>query len=57
MTLKRIILLSLSLLLACGLSAQDAVVRPGDTRLGDYLPLLHGRRVGVLTNHTGVVDG
>lgn len=27
----------------------------GDERMSDYLPLLHGRRVGVLTNHTGVV--
>ena len=58
MTLKRIILLFLSLVAVCGLAAQEEPsIRPGDTRLDDYLPLLHGRRVGVLTNHTGVVDG
>ena len=28
-----------------------------DCRLADYLPLLEGKRVGVLTNHTAVVEG
>ena len=58
MTLKRLFILLCALTSACGLFGQEgADIRPGDTRLGDYLPLLHGRRVGVLTNHTGVVEG
>ena len=28
-----------------------------DCRLADYLPLLEGKRVGLLTNHTAVVEG
>lgn len=32
-------------------------VETGAQRMGEYLPLLQGKRVGVLTNHTGLVDG
>lgn len=58
MQLKRVfILLALLLSSLCVLGQESGLIRPGDTRLGDYLPMLHGRRVGVLTNHTAVVDG
>ena len=56
MQLKRVfIFLAVLLSSLCVLGQENAPIRPGDTRLGDYLPLLHGRRVGVLTNHTAVV--
>lgn len=37
--------------------APVAQIACGDERISDYLSLLTGRRVGVLTNHTGVVNG
>ena len=58
MQLKRAyILLALLFSSLFAFGEESGPILPGDTRLGDYLPLLHGRRVGVLTNHTGVVDG
>lgn len=55
--------LKIALLLIVGLcfavvsaTAQDGKIVVGAERLSDYLPLLEGRRVGVLTNHTGMVS-
>lgn len=45
--------------LSMGLSAQSTSegIVVGDERMQDYVPLLEGKRVGVLTNHTAVIDG
>lgn len=55
MVIGLVVLLSLSL----GLKAQNGAERivVGDERIADYVPLLEGKRVGVLTNHTAVIDG
>lgn len=44
------------LLLAFGL-AQAGEILPGDRRIPEYIGLLEGKRVGILTNHTGLVEG
>ncbi len=46
------LLLILSLLACAPLSAQ---IVTGAGRMNEYLPLLEGRRVGVVSNHTGMV--
>jgi uncharacterized protein YbbC (DUF1343 family) len=38
-------------------SPVEAQVRVGAERMETYLPLLTGKRVGVVTNHTGLVEG
>ena len=53
--LQSIILLGFALLAAPLLMASDVVVGAG--RLGEYLPLLEGKRVALMSNHTGLVDG
>jgi uncharacterized protein YbbC (DUF1343 family) len=48
----------ITLLLIClAVSITEARVVVGAERMEHYLPLLDGRRVGVVTNHTGVVQG
>lgn len=37
--------------------SENTEIIPADRRLPEYIHLLEGRRVGVLTNHTAVVDG
>ena len=54
--LNRIICLIVALILPLIASCELPVVT-GAQRMGEYLPLLQGKRVGVLTNHTGLVDG
>ncbi len=39
-----------------GAKQADQIV-VADCRLADYLPLLDGKRVGLLTNHTAIVEG
>ena len=41
---------------AWGVEPAEGIV-VADCRLADYLPLLEGKRVGLLTNHTAVVEG
>lgn len=58
--MRKIIVTILALL--CSLSAfcdarQVEGVVEGDRRLGDYIHLLQGKRVGLLTNHTATIDG
>jgi uncharacterized protein YbbC (DUF1343 family) len=45
------------LFLCLAVSAVEARVRVGAERMELYVPLLEGKRVGVVTNHTGVVAG
>lgn len=55
--MKRLYLvLAVVLTAVCGLAGQERIV-VGDERIAEYLPLLQGKRVGVLANHTSVVDG
>lgn len=42
------------ILSSCGAQAQSEVVL-GDERLGEYLPLLSGKRVAIFSNHSGIV--
>ncbi len=50
-----VVLLSLSAALRAQSGEGRIVV--GDERITEYLPLLEGKRVGLLTNHTAVIDG
>ena len=52
---RKIILLFGLLLASLGAPAQDRI-ETGAEQTGRYLPLLEGRRVGIMTNHTGTVD-
>jgi len=54
--LKKIFCPLVLLLLAFGL-AQAGEILPGDRRIPEYIGLLGGKRVGILTNHTGLVEG
>jgi uncharacterized protein YbbC (DUF1343 family) len=55
--MKRLLAVVLTALWGIGsLFAQERIV-VGDERLSEYIPLLQGKRVGVLANHTSVVDG
>ncbi len=55
--MKRLLAVVLTALWGIGsLFAQERIV-VGDERISEYLPLLQGKRVGVLANHTSVVDG
>lgn len=51
---RKIILLFGLLLASLGAPAQDRI-ETGAKQTGRYLPLLEGRRVGIMTNHTGTV--
>ena len=51
---RKIILLFGLLLASLGAPAQDRF-ETGAEQTGRYLPLLEGRRVGIMTNHTGTV--
>ena len=51
---RKIILLFGLLLASLGAPAQDRI-ETGAEQTGRYLPLLEGRRVGTMTNHTGTV--
>ena len=51
---RKIILLFGLLLASLGAPAQDRIETGGE-QTGRYLPLLEGRRVGIMTNHTGTV--
>lgn len=53
--MKRFFCLLSFLAAFCALRAQEIVC--GDARFDRYLSLLEGKRVGIVTNHTGVVDG
>lgn len=44
------------LLLCVTLTGAFAQVMPGDARMGEYLPLLAGRKVGVVCNHTAALQ-
>jgi uncharacterized protein YbbC (DUF1343 family) len=51
----RVLILALTLVASGGAHAQTTVVRPGiEVLLSDSLHLLQGKRVGLITNHTGV---
>jgi uncharacterized protein YbbC (DUF1343 family) len=50
--MKKLLLPLLALLFCAPVGAR---VITGAERMNEYLPLLEGRRVGVITNHTGVV--
>ncbi len=52
--MKRVLFLIVALLVVVSVSAQVLV---GARRMNAYLPLVEGRRVGVVTNHTGMVGG
>lgn len=56
--MKRFFIFLCSLSTVWVLSAQSAMPRiiPADERIPDYIELLFGKRVGILTNHTGVID-
>lgn len=47
----------LFILLTLSVFMMQAQVRPGAVREDVYGPLLEGKRVGLLSNHTGVVEG
>ena len=51
---RKIILLFGLLLASLGAPAQDRI-ETGAEQTGRYLPLLEGRRVGIMSNHTGTV--
>ena len=51
---RKIILLFGLLLASLGAPAQNRI-ETGAEQTGRYLPLLEGRRVGIMTNHTGTV--
>ena len=55
MRVMRHLLLLISVL--CALGVQAAPLRVGAERVDEYLPLLEGRRVALLANHTSIVDG
>ncbi|MBO5806517.1 MAG: DUF1343 domain-containing protein [Tidjanibacter sp.] len=56
-TFTTIIALLLTIFSLRAQSEQPEEIIPADKRLPEYIHLLEGRRVGVLTNHTAVVDG
>ena len=39
------------------LSAQRPPIKVGAERMSDYIPLLKGKRVGLVTNHTSMIQG
>ena len=47
--------LCLSMLASCAPPAKEAQLQVGAQQFEEYLPLLQGQRVGILTNHTAVV--
>lgn len=51
-----ILALLCSLSAFCDVRSQEVAVVGGDRRLGDYIHLLQGKRVGLLTDHTAVID-
>ncbi len=51
---RNFLLCLLSLVLVCGVMAQDKVITGAD-RTGTYLPMLKGKRVGVFANQTSMV--
>lgn len=51
--MKRLLLLSLIVCLASSLMAQK--IMTGAESVNEYLPLLQGKRVAVLSNHTGMI--
>ncbi len=51
--MKTIVFFFISLLLTCNAFAADVVV--GAARLNEYLPLLSGKKVGLVANHTSLV--
>ncbi len=56
MTFGKIAALCAAWFITCQVMASEGVVT-GAQRMEEYLPLLEGKRVGLLTNQTGVVDG
>ncbi len=53
--MKNLLLPLVALLVCAPVSARDVIV--GAERMNAWLPLVEGRRVGVVTNHTGTVAG
>ncbi len=53
--MKRILLSLMSLL--CAFGVQAATLRVGAERVEEYLPMVEGRRVALLANHTSLVCG
>lgn len=49
------ILIIILLLAAVACGREESRVILGDERFGEYLPLLEGRRVAILSNHSGIV--
>ena len=43
------------ILLACSTPPEEGKVTLGDERFEEYIPLIEGKRVAVLSNHTGIV--
>lgn len=52
--MKKIFLLLLGVLLFSNLSAQNLI--KGNERFGEYLPLLEKKKVGVVCNHTSIIN-
>ena len=52
--MRRVLLMLLSML--CAFGAQAASLRVGAERSEEWLPMLEGRRVALLANHTSIVD-
>lgn len=52
--MKSLVFIAIAAFFALPASGQITV---GAERMNDYLPMLEGRRVGVVTNHTGMVQG
>ncbi len=55
--LVTILALLCSLYALCDVRSDEREVVEGDRRLGDYIHLLQGKRVGLLTNHTAMIGG
>ena len=51
---NRLLLLLLTAFIAVSCSKENRVIL-GDERFGEYLPLLEGQRVAILSNHSGIV--
>ena len=54
--MKRLISI-LTFTLLCTLGVQASSLRVGADRAEEYLPMLEGKRVALLANHTSILDG
>lgn len=55
--MRRLLLILTSMILSISCAEAQEKIVVGDERIPDYITMLQGKRVGLLANHTSVVDG